>query len=195
MWLFEMYLSTFYTTQQVFSLALTRNLQSTFCYNWRLGNGELSNMVIRLVSFTSCVQSLNSHPTKKTDLYFIEQLQQSYINVDWFSYEVSVSFVQFSPKKERVDVSMIISNTKFHKNLSVVLCSFLRTEAPKNSLKMFFFYFCSCCAKGPQKIRKKMAYKIVREEIYNWGLYIFIYNTFSLYGHSSGGVIMEKSFC
>lgn len=76
------------------------NKEFAMYYNRRLGNSELSNMVIRLVSFTNNIKSLIFHLTKKkTDLYFIEQSQKKYIKVDWFSYKVSLYFSDFHPKK------------------------------------------------------------------------------------------------
>lgn len=58
-WIFEMYLPAFYTTQMAFSLPLTRNLQSIIIEV--LENGELSNTVIRIVSFTCCAHSLRKN--------------------------------------------------------------------------------------------------------------------------------------
>jgi len=132
----------------------------------------------------STVFTASSHhlTEKTTDLYFLEQLQTSYISVDWFSYEMSFSFARFSPtffKCRRFD-----DNLKYEisqKSVPCVLRSFMRNEAPKNYLKMSLFsYFCSFCAKGSQKLKKKMADKIIREEIHNWGFEIFIITRFSV---------------
>lgn len=72
-----------------------------------------------------------------------------------------------------------------------MLRSFVPTEAPKNYLKMLLFSTSAVAVWKGYRNEKKMADKFIREEIYIWGLYIFIYNTFSVYGHFLSGVIME----
>jgi hypothetical protein len=55
---------------------------------------------------------------------------------------------------------------------------------------LLFFTSAVSVRKDPRN-GEKVGEKIIKKVIYNWGLYIFIFNIFSVYEHLLGGVIME----
>jgi len=63
----------------------------------------------------------------------------------------------FHPEKERVDVSMIISNTKFHKNLSVVCCAVSCELRHRDTIWRccFFLLLQLLCERAPEMKKKK----------------------------------------
>jgi hypothetical protein len=168
MWSFEMCLSPFYTTQIVFP---GLNKKFAIHVNRSLGNGELSNLGHQACFVYTLCSGPHLSPHRKNNWAQLRKtittkLHKRRMIFLWSVYFLLPIFIQ------KRTCRRFEKNFKYEisrKSVLVYCAVSCGLKHRKPFCRCYFFHFCSCFAKGPQKWRKRWLIKFYRKDIYNWG--------------------------